>query len=123
VAQAKIKSKRPVRLGLQRRKKIFADIVRSFKKKIPFLEVKNNHLLHLSGNRTKDIFSVTSLPTGPLPTGRQAVPTVGGAGRCELERSLQRPAFRGIQSEALHHVGCRASGQEILTILGLFQKS
>jgi hypothetical protein len=40
-----------------------------------------------------------------------------------LSEALYCPAFRGIESEALHHVGCRASGREILTVLRLFQKS
>jgi hypothetical protein len=32
-------------------------------------------------------FNLKSLPAGPLPTDRQAVPTEGGAGKYNLKRS------------------------------------
>jgi hypothetical protein len=33
------------------------------------------------GKRVVHFFALEPLPAGPLPTGRQAVPTEGGAGR------------------------------------------
>ena len=39
-------------------------------------------------------YSPSPLPTGPLPTGRQAVPTEGGAGRLTLSRQGRGNYFK-----------------------------